>query len=165
MLANQGNYTPDEAGLMAAFKALQPTHYTIATSGISVATKVPRLTQGTFLVAVPEMNGSAARLFELDFADGTRRDFPLNLATQGTDPQAFAQIAQAALAARCTTAGLPGDLWAGDCISGAIAARPQAVGLPFDLIATGPKATGGWLAHDQRFLASPSSANAAFLIS
>jgi hypothetical protein len=165
MLANQSNYTPEEAGFMAAFQAFQPTHYTNATSGTSVATSVPRLTQGTFLVAVPEMNGSPAKLFELDFAQGTRRDLPLNVAAQGTNPQLFLQIAQRAVVTHSAAAGLAGDLWAGDCVNQAIAAYSQAVGLPFDVFVTGPSGSGGWLAHHQRFAAVPSSATAAFLAS
>lgn len=164
MLANQTKYSPDEAGIIAAFRSLQPTHYAHATSGHSVVTKSPRLAQGTFLVAVPEMKGCPAKLFELDFATGDRKDLLLPLASQGTNPTAFLKFAQQRLAAYRTTAGLPGDLWAGGCVSDAIAICSQDVGFPFDVIVTGPNGSGGWQAHHQRFSALPLSANSLFLI-
>ena len=169
MLANaiinaQGGYSPDEGGFLKAFGTFRPSVYAQATSGTSVMTRMPGLTTGTLLAAIPAMGSQTDHILELDFATGSVTRLPGQLAAQGTDPTALLAIGSAVQQALQTATGLPGDLWAGQCMAQAVATYPTAVGWPFDIFATERDSVGTWIARTARFANAPTAANPLFHI-
>lgn len=164
MIAAQGSFSPDEAGFLDAFRMYQPMVYAQATSGTSVMTRLPNLVTGTLLAAIPAMGGESEHILELDFVTGSIRRLTGQLAAQGTDPAALLAISSAIQSALQVSTGLPGDLWAGQCIAEAVIAYPKAIGFPYDLLATEMDSLGTWIAHTARFATESTVANPLFHI-
>lgn len=164
MIADQSSFSPDEAGFLGAFRKYQPLVYAQATSGTSVMTRLPSLTTGTLLAAVPKMNGNGEHIFELDFATGSVTRLTGQISAQGANPAALLAIGLAAHSARHAPTGLPADLWSGQCIAEAVIAYPRAIGFPYDILATERDSLGAWIAHTVRYAAPPTVANPLFHI-
>ena len=164
VIGEQASTSPDEAGFLAAFHKHQAAHYAAATSGMSLATKLPGFAQGSYLVAVPELNGVPAHLFELDFATGTQTSLNSNIWAQGTDPVAFQAIAQSAFSNYSIGATVPGDLCGSECIRQAVSMHPQAVGLPFDVAISTLSGNGSYSVRISRHLSHPTTNDPAFEI-
>jgi hypothetical protein len=164
MLNAQSNYSPDETGLVAAFHSVRPGLYATATNGSTVASKVPSLAKGTLLVAVPEHQGEAAHIFELDFATGARNNLFLDLAAQGTNPAAFLTIALMAFDRHTAVRPFAGDIWAATCIDFAVKTCSRHVGWPFDVVITRPNGSGGFMNHQQQFTTAPTAGHPTFAI-
>jgi hypothetical protein len=164
MIKAQGSFSPDEAGFLDAFRTYQPPVYAQATSGTSVMTRMPNLTTGTLLAAIPAMGGETQHILELDFVTGSVTRLTGQLAAQGTDPAALLAISSTVQSALQTATGLPGDLWVGRCIAQAVVAYPKAIGFPFDILATERDSRGTWIAHTARFATAPTVANPLFYI-
>jgi len=164
VISEQGSSSPDEIGFLAAFHKHQAAHYAAATSGTSLVTKVPGLSQGSYLVAVPELNGVPAHLFELDFATGCQTSLNSHSWAQGTDPSAFQVIAKSVLANYPAGAAIPGDLWGSECIRQAISLHPNAVGLPFEVGISKKSVNGSHSAQMTRHSSHPTTGDPTFEI-
>lgn len=162
MIENQGEFTPDEAGFLAAFTKYQSLVYADATSGKGVVTSVASLTTGTLLASVPAMGGYGEHILKLDFATGSATTLPDRVAAEGTDANALTTIAATAFHKTHGSTGLPGDRWAGEAISQSVTSFPNAIGFPFDIIVTERDASGTWVAHSARFANVPAAANPHF---
>jgi hypothetical protein len=162
MISAQGDFSPDEDGFLDSFRKYQPLVYGQATSGTSVMTRMPSLSTGTLLAAIPAMGGKSEHILQLDFVTGSVRQRLGRLAAEGTDSAALLSIGSAAQIALQKPTGLPGDLWARRCIAEAVGVYPKAIGFPFDILTTEQESNDVWIAHMARFPSVSTSASTLF---
>lgn len=167
MVALATTCSSDEAGFRFAFTNAR-TAILSATSppapGSPIATNTPALKGGTILASIPEEDGSAAKILELNFDTGAIWPHSCDLTAQGTDPEAFRTIGLMKYHEHKVSTGLACDVWAVESIALASNICGRHVGLPCDVIIARPDSTGQYASHQARFASVPVTPDAEFTI-
>ena len=165
MIALSTKYPSNEFGFRAAFQRARTAISSaapLAAPGSPIATGIPALKGGTILASIPEEDGTAARILELNFDNGNIWPHPCDLTAQGADPEAFRTIGLIKYNEHKGPTGLACDVWAVESIALASDICARHVSLPCDVIITRPDSTGRYVSQHEHFHRIPVTPNAAF---